>query len=84
LIRRKTEIGLSLAMHIGILTTVGCFIAFIELSITVGNISGVHTIASTGQLIPFVIGIASFASALRELGMIYARKVCAIRSTTRC
>lgn len=52
-----------------------CFILFIEQTILVAGISGVHTIGTTGQLIPFIVGIASMAVAKRELLMLLLKKV---------
>lgn len=52
-----------------------CLTTFIERSIIASNISGVDTLRSTGQLIPFVIGICSKLLALREGFMALVRKV---------
>jgi hypothetical protein len=41
----------------------------------VSGISGVHTIRTTGQLIPFVIGVASLIVAARDLVMLSLKKV---------
>ena len=73
--RRSFDIAISAALHLLNLTTMACFIAFIELTINGSNISAVHTIDTTGQLIPFVIGIISFANSIRELEMLFLRKV---------
>lgn len=51
-----------------------CLTTFIERSIIASNISGVDTLRSTGQLIPFVIGICSKLLALREGFMALVRK----------
>ncbi|KAH8879035.1 hypothetical protein GQ53DRAFT_849863 [Thozetella sp. PMI_491] len=50
------------------------FIASVELSIRWNNISGVHTIESTGQLIPFVIGVVSFTRAKHKLLVFIIKK----------
>lgn len=47
------------SFHVFILITMSCFIAFIEKTVIVANITGVYTIKSTGQLIPFIIGVVS-------------------------
>ena len=52
------------------LATIGCFILFIEKTILVAGISGVNTVRTTGQLIPFVIGVASLVVAFRDLLML--------------
>jgi hypothetical protein len=62
-------------MHTVNLATMTCFILFIEKVILVSNISGVHTIRTTGQLIPFVIGVASLIVAARDIVMLSLKKV---------
>jgi hypothetical protein len=62
-------------MHTFNLVTMTCFILFIEKTILVSGISGVHTIRTTGQLIPFVIGVASLILAARDLVMLSLQKV---------
>jgi hypothetical protein len=62
-------------MHTFNLVTMTCFILFIEQTILVSGISGVHTIRTTGQLIPFVIGVASLIVAARDLVMLSLKKV---------
>lgn len=52
-----------------------CFIVFVELTLTANNISGVYTINTTGQLIPFIIGITSMVAAMREIALRYIREV---------
>lgn len=52
-----------------------CFVVFVELTLTANNISGVYTLNSTGQLIPFIIGISSTVAAMREIALRYIRKV---------
>jgi hypothetical protein len=43
------------------------FVASIELTIRWNHIEGVSTIRTTGQLIPFIIGIASFGQAVKKV-----------------
>lgn len=52
-----------------------CFIVFVELTLTANNISGVYTLNTTGQLIPFIIGITSMVAAMREIALRYIREV---------
>jgi hypothetical protein len=66
---------LCLATHVLTLTTTACFIAFIELTIRDAKISGVHTISTTSQLIPTTIGIASTGAAVREMILLFIRRV---------
>lgn len=42
---------------------------FIEQTILVAGVSGLHTPRTTGQLIPFIIGVFSLAVALRDTMM---------------
>jgi hypothetical protein len=51
------------------LTTMASFALFIEQTILVAGVSGVHTPRTTGQLIPFIIGVFSLAVALRDTMM---------------
>lgn len=44
-----------------------CFTAFIEQTIAAANITDVYDIKSTGQLIPFIIGLVSCASTIAEI-----------------
>jgi hypothetical protein len=60
--------------HALTLATIGCFIAFTELTIKDNRISGVYTIKTTGQLIPFIIGLTSFIGALRDLLLRYLQR----------
>lgn len=43
-----------------------CFISFIEKTIAVSEITGVYDIRSTGQLIPFIIGVVSSVRTVLE------------------
>lgn len=52
-----------------------CFVVFVELTLTANSISGVYSLRTTGQLIPFIIGITSLAAAMREIALRYVRKV---------
>jgi hypothetical protein len=72
---RALDIFLSLVMHAFHLSAMACFILFIEKTILMAGISGVHTIRTTGQLIPFIIGIVSLTVTARELFMLWLRKV---------
>jgi len=51
------------------------FILSIELTISWNDISGVHTVASTGQLIPLIIGITSSVRAIQEVILGIVQKV---------
>lgn len=61
--------------HVYNLATMICFIVFIEKTIIVAEVSGVYSLRSTGQLIPFIIGLASFAASIREITLLHMRKV---------
>ena len=61
--------------HALTLGSIALFIYFIEATILFSHISGVYTVNTTGQLIPFVVGIASSAAALRELLLLWLRRV---------
>ncbi|KAK4140163.1 uncharacterized protein C8A04DRAFT_40107 [Dichotomopilus funicola] len=51
------------------------FITSIETTILWNNIQGVHTIDSTGQLIPFIIGVVSASQVLKRIALLaLARK----------
>ena len=52
-----------------------CFITFIEMTIIVNNIEDVHTIQTTGQLIPFIICIVLLIGAIKELVLELIRHV---------
>jgi hypothetical protein len=73
--RRKLDIYLCAAAHMLTLITMACFIMCVEETILVAGISGVNTIGTTGQLIPFVIGVFSLAVALRDSMMQLLRQV---------
>ncbi|KAK7724881.1 hypothetical protein SLS57_004152 [Botryosphaeria dothidea] len=60
--------------HVYNLATMICFIVFIEKTIIVAEVSGVYSLRSTGQLIPFIIGLASFAASIREITLLHMRK----------
>jgi len=51
------------------------FIVSVEMTIRSNNIQGVHTIDSTGQLIPFVIGCLSTWHVLKRLALLGLAKV---------
>lgn len=61
--------------HVLTLATMACFVFFIEKTILVADVSGVHTTRTTGQLIPFIIGVFSLAVALRDTMMLLLCKV---------
>jgi hypothetical protein len=67
---RTTDKCLSASAHVLIVATMVFFIMFIERTILVAGISGVNTIKTTGQLIPFVTGVFSLIMALKELMML--------------
>jgi amino acid transporter len=73
--RRKLDIGLSALAHVLTLTTMALFILFVEMTILEAGITGVNTIRTTGQLIPFVIGVFSLIVATRDLAMLMLWKV---------
>lgn len=52
----------------------------IELTLKFNHASGVYNIDSTGQLIPFVIGIVSMGKTLNALWVYLIKKVCFIRT----
>lgn len=62
-------------MHTVNMCMMTCFILFIEKTILETGISGVDTITTTGQLIPFVIGVASLVVAARDLVMMTLKNV---------
>lgn len=74
-LRRILDKFLCAIAHVLTLTTMACFVLFIEKTILVAGLSGVHTIRTTGQLIPFIIGVFSLAVALRDLTMLLLWKV---------
>lgn len=72
---RTLDKMLCATMHLVTLAMMSCFIAFIEKTILVAGISGIHTIRTTGQLIPLTIGIASTLLAARETIMLLLKEV---------
>ena len=68
---RALDKSLCAFAHVLTLTAMACFILFVERTILVAGISGVNTIRTTGQLIPFVIGVFSLAAALRDLILLF-------------
>jgi hypothetical protein len=69
------DICLAALAHLLIVATIACFVLFVEKTIIEASISGVNTIRTTGQLIPFVIGVVSVVVALRDLVMLSLWKV---------
>ena len=66
---------LSAFAHLLVLATIACFVLFVEQTILEAGITGVNTIRTTVQLIPFVIGVVSVVVALRDLVMLSLWKV---------
>jgi hypothetical protein len=62
-------------MHTFNAVTITCLIVFIEKTIIVTGISGVHTIGTTGQLIPFIVGVQTSMVAARDLVMLNLKRV---------
>lgn len=52
-----------------------CLIVFIEKTIVVNNIQGAYTIKSTGQLIPFIIGVASMLGTIKDISLDWLHEV---------
>ena len=55
--------------------SIAWFITSIETTIRWNNIQGVHTIDSTGQLIPFIIGCVSASQVLKKVILLALGKV---------
>lgn len=51
------------------------FITSIETTIRWNNIQGVHSIDSTGQLIPFIIGVVSASQVFKKIVLLAFAKV---------
>jgi hypothetical protein len=51
------------------------FVLSIELTLYWNDVQGVNTIQSTGQLIPFIIGVVSSAQALKKVTITTIKKV---------
>lgn len=64
-----------LVHHVVILLVAAYFILSIELTILWNGIAGVHTVTSTGQLIPLIIGVVSSVRATQEVVLGVLRKV---------
>ncbi|KAK6538402.1 hypothetical protein TWF694_011279 [Orbilia ellipsospora] len=58
---------ISICWNILMFLTIVWFILSIELTIAWNDIQGVNTIQSTGQLIPFIIGVTSAAQAIQNV-----------------
>lgn len=64
-----------LTTHILTLLSIGLFIVSIEATLSLASLSSINDISSIGQLIPFIIGLASFAASLRVLAIeMYRRR----------
>lgn len=63
-----------------LLVTIASFITCIELTILKNGISDVYTINTTGQLIPFIIGVVSSIATCRDVLFSHLRRV----SDTTC
>lgn len=61
--------------HFWIMGATIWFILSVELTIRWNKISGIQTIQTTGQLIPFVVGVASFVRAKHKLVIFAIKKV---------
>jgi hypothetical protein len=61
--------------HIGTAMAIAWFIICTELMIHWNQISGVDTINTTGQLIPFIIGVASACRTLQRIALATIKKV---------
>jgi hypothetical protein len=70
-------------MHVFNLVTITVFILFIERTIVVAGVNGVHTVSTTGQLIPLIIGIVSIVTATRDPILFWLRKVSEIYMSFR-
>lgn len=71
---------LSFLAHLMLFSTIALLVISIEMTIAVNDISGAYTIGATGQLIPFVIGVASLPDLLRQLAFARARAVSFLQS----
>lgn len=68
--------------HIFLATTIICLIVFIEKTIAVNRIQGAYVIRSTGQLIPFVIGVASMLATVKDISLDWLRDVSTATNTS--
>ena len=66
---------LRIALLLILLAIVVWTIITIELTLKFNNVNGVYEIGSTGQLIPFIIGIVSMGKTLNAIWVILIKKV---------
>jgi hypothetical protein len=55
--------------------TILCLIVFIEETIRLNGIQGAYIIKSTGQLIPFIIGVASLLATVKDIALDWLHEV---------
>jgi predicted helicase len=72
---RKYSWMASITLHILTVLAIAYFILSIELTISWNRITGVYNIKSTGQLIPFIIGVVSSTRAAQQVILGILRKV---------
>lgn len=56
-----------LLAHVLVAVIIICLIVFIEKTIEQNHIRGAYTIRSTGQLIPFIIGVVSMLAIVKDI-----------------
>jgi hypothetical protein len=61
--------------HAGIICAMIWFVLSVELTLRWNDVQGVNTIESTGQLIPFIIGVVSSAQAVKKVAISTIKKV---------
>ena len=66
---------LCLIFHTFMVATILWFVLSIELTLKWNGITGVYTLSSTGQLIPFVIGFMSFMNAIQQTVLVLIKLV---------
>jgi hypothetical protein len=71
----RLHVLLCLAWHAWTGACIIWFILCVELTIKWNNISGVDTIRTTGQLIPFIIGIVTSLRAAHQIILLSIKKV---------
>jgi len=64
--------------HTGIVLAMIWFILSVELVLYWNDVRGVNTIQSTGQLIPFIIGVVSCSQAVKKVAISLIKKVRAV------
>lgn len=63
------------SMHVLALVAIAWLMACVELTLKWNNVQGVNTVKTTGQLIPFIIGIVGFIRAINDVILAWIRKV---------